>query len=84
MTSKEELHRLLDELPEGELHAVRRFLEFLRSGRHDPLIRALVEATEDDEAETPEEAVAIREAWQDCLSGKTRPWPEVRKELGGE
>ena len=84
MTTKEELHRLIDELPESEVHAALRFLGYLRNLGSDPLMQALMDAPEDDEPDTPEEQRAALEAWQEYLRGEARPWEEVRKELAGE
>lgn len=83
MTIKEELHRLVDELPEGESHAAKRFLEYLRN-MGDPVLRAMLEAPEDNEPTTPEEDEGAEEAWQEYLRGEARPWEDVRKELAGE
>lgn len=83
MTSKKELYRLIDELPESELHAAKRFLEYLRN-MGDPMIQALMEAPCDDEPTTPEEDAGAQEAWQEYLRGEARPWEEVRKELLSE
>ena len=51
VTTKEDLRRLLHQLPESELVAARRFLECLRD-TGDPVLRAFLEAPEDDEPET--------------------------------
>ncbi len=82
--SKKELHQLLDQLPESELHTAQRFLEFLKNQTGDPFLKALQDAPEDDEPETPQEAATVQEAWGECLSGDARPWEEVRKELADE
>lgn len=59
--TKEELHRLVDELPDGELVAAARFLEYLRERRPDlvaPPQRKPREATEDaSEAARPQGSV---------------------------
>ena len=83
MTIKDELHRLVDELPQKELHGAKRFLEYLRN-MGDPLLQALMEAPEDDEPTTPEEDKGADEAWQEYLRGEARPWEDVRKELANE
>ncbi len=83
MTIKDELHRLVDELPQRELHGAKRFLEYLRN-MSDPVLRALMEAPEDDEPTTPEEDEGAHEAWQEYLRGEARPWEDVRKELANE
>jgi hypothetical protein len=89
-TAKAELQRLVDALPGGEVHAARRFLEFLRDAeatsaapkRDDPVLRAFMDASEDDELLTPEEEVAIQEAEEEIARGEGIPWEQVRAELG--
>jgi hypothetical protein len=79
MTTKERLHRLIDELPESELHAALRFLEYLRDLDEDPLLLALMQAPEDDEPDTPEERQASDEAWQEYLRGEAHPWEDAAR-----
>ena len=79
MTIKEDLHRLVDELPKKELPVAKRYLEYLRN-MGDPVLRSFMEAPEDDEEET----AMIEEARQEYLRGGARPWEEVREELASE
>ena len=79
MTIKEDLHRLVDELPKKELPVAKRYLEYLRN-MGDPVLRSFMEAPEDDEEET----AMIEEARQEYLRGEARPWEEVREELASE
>jgi hypothetical protein len=81
VTAKEELHRLIDWVPEPEVHAARRFLEFLSSANDDPFLRALTEAPEDDEPSGLEEDQSAQEGWEEYRRGKARAWEEVRTEL---
>ena len=83
MTIKEDLHRLVDELPKKELPVAKRYLEYLRN-MGDPVLRSFMEAPEDDEEETEEETAMIEEARQEYLRGEARPWEEVRGELASE
>ena len=83
MTIKEDLHRLVDELPKKELPVTKRYLEYLRN-MGDPVLRSFMEAPEDDEEETEEETAMIEEARQEYLRGEARPWEEVREELASE
>ncbi|HIB12857.1 MAG TPA: hypothetical protein EYM32_08485 [Dehalococcoidia bacterium] len=83
MTIKEDLHRLVDELPKKELPVAKRYLEYLRN-MGDPVLRSFMEAPEDDEEETEEETAMIEEARQEYLRGEARPWEEVREELASE
>lgn len=82
MTVKERLHRLVDELPEGEMHAAERFLEYLRSVGHEPLPRALETAPWDDEPETDAECAAVEEAYEDLRQGRVVTMEEVKREFG--
>ena len=85
MTTRTTLRLLVDELPEDELTAAARFLEYLRNTyEDDPVLRMLDEAPEDDEPATPEEEAAVTESSAAYRRGESRPWEEVRKELGGE
>ena len=77
---RQRLHGIVDELPDEELAAAFRYLEYLRR-MGDPLRRALVEAPPDDEPETPQEAEAVREAREDILHGRVVSHEEARRQL---
>ena len=62
MATKEDLHRLVDKLPESEVPAAERYLEYLSVARQDPFLRALLNAPLDDEPETEDERAAMAEA----------------------
>lgn len=64
MTSRDSLHRLVDDLPETEFVRAERMLEVLKETAAPPLY-TLESAPEDNEAETHEEAAAVSEAWRD-------------------
>ena len=78
--TKDDLHHLIDDLPDSEVHAAARYIQYLRSNR-DPFVQALLDAPLDDEPETAEERKTADEAWQEYLEGKARPLAEVREEL---
>ena len=80
-TKREALHRLADELPEDELHAAERYLQFLRE-KGDPLLRALMNAPYDDEPETKEERQAVAEARAEADRGELIPHEEVKRRWG--
>ena len=83
MTAKEKLYHLIDELPESELHAAERFLEYLRDmGRCDPVLLALENAPFDDEPETEEERAAVQEAREALARGEVVSDEQLRRELG--
>ena len=79
MTTKEAIHRLVDQLPEDALPAAERYLSSLRD---DPVVRKLVAAPLDDEPSTPEEDAGAEEAWQEYLRGETVSNEELRREIG--
>ena len=70
MTTKESLHRLIDQLPERELEAIHRFAGCVRFSSEHPAVRAILSAPLDDEPETPEEAEAVREGLDDLAAGR--------------
>ena len=77
MTTKETLHRLIDELAEDEAERLLRWIE-------DPFLRALALAPEDDEPETAEERILVEEARQELARGEYVSLDEVKRELGLE
>jgi hypothetical protein len=81
MTTKERLHRLVDELPEPALAEAEHLLQKLQKQAADPLLRALTDASEDDELETEEERVAIAEARAAMARGELETWERVRADL---
>jgi len=81
MSIKEDVHRLVDELPDDELPAARRLLESLRTKEHDPLIQHLMQAPIDDEPYTDEERAEDEGGWQEYLRGEGRDWKDVRAEI---
>lgn len=82
MTVKEELHRIVDLLPDAEIQAVLRFLQYLREARYDDRVsRLLMSAPEDPEPLTAEEALAVDRALEEFRKGQTIPWEEVRRQI---
>ena len=81
MSTRDRLHRLIDELPESELTTAERFLHYL-CATADPVLRALLEAPLDDEPETDEERQDVQEAREELARREVRTLAEVRRELG--
>lgn len=82
MTVKEDLHRLIDELPE---HDARRLLRELGGRAAEALRgypRSLREAPLDDEPETEEERLGVAEALEDLAAGRVVSHEDVRREFG--
>lgn len=78
MACKEDLKRLIDQLPEGETDKVMSLIVSLLPGR-DALDRAPL----DDEPLTEEEAAAVREGREAFARGETISSAEARRRLLG-
>lgn len=83
MTDRERLKVLADRLPESELHAALRYLEFLGGAQEDPVARALREAPEDDEPLTAHDREALEESDRDVEAGRVVSHQEARRRLLG-
>lgn len=77
--SRARIHELVDRIPEEELPAAKRFLEYLAVS---PAYRAAVSAPPDDEAVPEGDATAMRRARDDLRSGKVVPHDEILREFG--
>ena len=81
MTTKEEIHELVDALPEAELATAERVLQGL-AALSDPVLRALARAPEDDEPDEDDTDGGITEARQQAERGETISQEEVKRRLG--
>jgi hypothetical protein len=81
MAPRDNLHRLVDTLPESELERAERVLEALRQVAEQPY-RPLEEAPLDNESETHEEKVAAEEARRDVAAGRTISHDEAKRRWG--
>ena len=81
MTEKERLHSLVEDLPEPEVHAALRFVEYLRREASDPVARALQEAPFDEEPVTAEDLAELEASDRDWQEGRVVPHDEARREL---
>jgi len=70
MTVREELHRIVDELPEKKLADVRQFINDLKAGG------------EGEESLRAETLAAIQEGLEDIRAGRTVSWEQVKRENG--
>ena len=78
---RKHLHQLIDDLPEQEIQAARRYLQFL-CGQDDPVLRAIRSAPVDDEPLTDEDRAAIDEAQRDLDAGNRVSDAQIRADLG--
>jgi hypothetical protein len=73
------LHQLVDRIPEEELSAAQRFLEYLAVS---PAHRAALSAPADDEPVTANDAAAMARAQEEVRSGKVVSHDDVLREFG--
>ncbi len=81
MAPRDNLHRLVDTLPESELERAERVLEALRQVV-EPFSGPLGDAALDDEPETPEEREAVEEARSDVAAGRVLSHEEAKRRWG--
>ena len=77
--SRDVLHHLVDRIPEDELPAAKRFLEYLAVSA---AYRVALSAAEDDEPVTEDDAAAIERAHEDVRAGRVISHDEVLREFG--
>ncbi len=70
MTKKEEIYKIIDEIPEKELNSALRYLQYLRDIGEDPVIKALNSAASDEEPLSEQQSKASDASWNDYLDGK--------------
>ena len=76
-TTREALHRLIDELPDDEAEWL---LEALQTA--DPVARSLALAPIDDEELSPQDEGALQEGRDAIARGETLTTEQLRRELG--
>jgi hypothetical protein len=82
MTTREQLHRIVDELPEEELEAA---LKAIEARSDDPMIRRLDDAPPEDEEISAEEDAAVQEARDELAAGAPLvSQDEIKREFGIE
>lgn len=81
MELRQTLHTLVDEIPDRELGAAQRFLEYLRLQVEDPLRSFLDAAPWDDEPLTEEDRLTIREGLTEKATGEVVAHEEVERLL---
>ena len=81
LTTRDKLHKLIDQLPESELAMTEGLLKDLVNGTRDPLLWKLMSAPWDDEPETEEERAAVQEAREQIAAGQVLSHEEVFRRL---
>jgi len=77
--SRDTIHALVDRIPESELPAAERFLEYLAVS---PAYRAALSASLDDEPVTDSDVMAIDRAHNEVRAGKVISHDEILREFG--
>ena len=75
------LLQLAERLPDHEIQAATRFLEFLTS-REDPYLQYLMSTPEEEEALSEEGQRLLDEGWEDIGTGRVVGADETKRELG--
>ena len=75
--ARSRVRKLVDKLPDGELKAAQRYLEYLRD-QGDPLAHA---AVVDDEPTTAEDLSSARKGWDAYKRGDYTTSDELKREL---
>jgi hypothetical protein len=76
MTSREELHKLVDHIPDADVAAARKILRALA----DPVWQSILAAPLDDEPETDQERAEVEAARSETGSGTSHE--QVLREFG--
>lgn len=82
MSPRDKLHRLVEQVPEAEVHAAEVFLEFL-GHRRDSVRAAFEDAPEDEESLRSEDEASLDEAKADIAAGKFITADEAKRRLFG-
>lgn len=79
MSTKEMLHRLIDDLAEPDLSVAERMLRGLKLTEAPPAdLRAFLESCpESEEEETEEERAAVAQSWEEYRRGEVIPHEEL-------
>ena len=78
---RQNLKDLIDGLPERDLYAVKRYIQFLHYV-DDPVAMSLAEAPLDDEPLTDEDSAALAEAEEDVKARRLISHEETMREFG--
>lgn len=76
---RDTLHDLVNRIPDEELRAAKRFLEYLATS---PAYRTALSAGQDDEPVTEGDARAIEQARDDVSQGSVVAHEEILREFG--
>lgn len=69
IVKKEDLYKIINDIPDRELVSALRYLQYLRDIGEDPVLRSLNAAALDEEPLTVQEAQASDASWRSYLNG---------------
>ena len=78
---KNRLAELIEQLPEEEIHAAVRYLEYLKD-RGDPYLKFLMSVSEEDEELTDRFERELDRAWEDIDGGRVISSNQLKQKLG--
>jgi hypothetical protein len=81
VVTKQDLHQLIDEIPEQEHQAAAKYLQRLRDFANDPVYQAFMNAPIDDEPLSAEDVLAIEEAEAEIAEGKFYSLQDIQRDL---
>ncbi|MXY21680.1 MAG: hypothetical protein F4Y49_10150 [Dehalococcoidia bacterium] len=80
-TTKDDIHRVVDQLPSAQFDAAIQYLRYLRDSS-DPVMQNFGDDGEYDDDLSAEDISAIEEGLEDIRAGRLTPIQDVRRELG--
>ena len=80
-TTKDDIHRVVEQLPRAQFEAAIQYLRYLRDFS-DPAMGNFAEDAECDCDLSAEDIAAIEEGLEDIRAGRLTPIGDMRKELG--
>lgn len=84
VAERKDLHELIDALPDSEVPTARRYLRYLRLISTDRVLRAFLDAPEDDEPVTEDDIARLEQAEEEMARGEVETWSQVKRQLKAE
>ncbi len=81
VVTKQDLHQLIDEIPEAEHQAAAKYLGRLRDLANDPVYQTFMNAPIDDEPLTEADIAAIEAAEAEIARGASYSLEDIQKDI---
>ena len=82
MTTREQLHQMIDELPECDLHLTEMLIQWRHELRDNRMLVTLATAPLDDEPETAEAATDVAKADEAIPAGRVYSMEDIKRKFG--